>query len=153
MLVLEKCSHLGGTTGIAVGSLTAAGTRFQHAKGITDNPAEHDQDAGKFAAPEIESCNNESLRKWFLAEAAETIDWLEGLGLSFYGPSPEPPNRVPRMHNVVPSARAYIEALAATSRAAGSNILCQASVVELLKESDRITGVRAEVQGLSLIHI
>ena len=29
MLVLEKCSHLGGTTGIAVGSLTAAGTRFQ----------------------------------------------------------------------------------------------------------------------------
>ena len=147
MLVLEKCSHLGGTTGIAVGSLTAAGTRFQHAKGITDNPAEHDQDAGKFAAPEIESRNNESLRKWFLAEAAETIDWLEGLGLSFYGPSPEPPNRVPRMHNVVPSSRAYIEALAATSRAAGSNILCQASVVELLKESDRITGVRAEVQG------
>ena len=147
MLVLEKCAQLGGTTGIAVGSLTASGTRYQRAKGIADNPEEHDQDAGKFAAPEVESRNNVALRKWFLGHTAETIDWLEGLGLSFYGPSPEPPNRVPRMHNVVPSARAYIETLADATRAAGGTIRCNAEVVELLQENRRVTGVRAMIDG------
>jgi len=33
------------------------------------------------------------------------------MGLTFHGPSPEPPNRVPRMHNVVPNAKAYIATL------------------------------------------
>jgi fumarate reductase flavoprotein subunit len=110
VLVLEKQPQPGGTTGIAVGSFTAAGTRLQHQAGIDDRPADHAEDAARFATAEIESHNNADLRAWFLCEAAETLAWLESFGLSFVGPSPDA-QRVPRMHNVVPGAKAYIAAL------------------------------------------
>src|SRR5687767_15412183 len=58
VLLLEKQVHLGGTTGIAVGSFTAAGTRWQQARNIADTPDNHAEDAGKFANPEIEARNN-----------------------------------------------------------------------------------------------
>jgi hypothetical protein len=113
VLLLEKQPHLGGTTGLAVGSFTAAGTSWQQAAGIDDTPEAHAEDAAKFAAPAIEARNHVQLRRYFLQRAADTLHWLGTLGLSFYGPSPEPPNRVPRMHNVIPGAKAYIAALQA----------------------------------------
>ena len=111
VLLLEKRPQLGGTTGIAVGSFTASGTRHQKRESIEDNPWEHNEDAAKFARPEIEAAGDYKLREFFLTHAADTLDWLERMGLRFHGPSPEPPNRVPRMHNVVPNAKAYIGAL------------------------------------------
>src|SRR5262245_5209308 len=111
VLLVEKQPSLGGTTGIAVGSFTAAGTRWQKAQNAQDTSGDHAEDAGKFASPEIEARNNHSLRKFFIEHAAETLTWLESLGVEFIGPSPEPPNRVPRMHNAIPNAKAYIAAL------------------------------------------
>lgn len=61
-------------------------------------------DAGKFASGEIEARNNQALRRFFLEEAAATLEWLRGMGLTFQGPNQEPPNRVLCMHNVVPGA-------------------------------------------------
>ena len=55
VLLLEKRPDLGGTTGIAVGSFTASGTRWQASKGIRDRLEDHQEDAGKFATPEIEA--------------------------------------------------------------------------------------------------
>ena len=106
VLLLEKQAQLGGTTGIAVGSFTANRTRMQTAADIDDDPDEHNVDAGKFATEAIESRNNSSLRRFFLGHSADTLHWLMDMGLAFHGPSPEPPNRVPRMHNVVPGAKA-----------------------------------------------
>lgn len=111
VVVLEKQPRPGGTTGIAVGSFTANRTKFQQQGGVEDSLDDHVRDAGKFAAPAIEERNQDALRRHFLSEASKTLDWLTGMGLSFFGPSPEPPNRVPRMHNVVPNAKAYIAAL------------------------------------------
>ncbi len=148
--LFEKRPTLGGTTGIAVGSFTAAGTRMQQAQGIVDSPAAHAEDAAKFAAENIESRNNEPLRKFFLERAAETLAWLESLGLSFYGPSPEPPNRVPRMHNVVPGAKAYIAALQLKLLQQGGDIHTSAAVRSLLKENDRVSGVTVELSGQSV---
>jgi fumarate reductase flavoprotein subunit len=147
VLVLEKQPQPGGTTGIAVGSFTAAGTRLQRAAGIDDRPQEHAEDAAQFARPEIEAHNHAELRAWFLREAAATLDWLESLGLSFVGPSPEPPNRVPRMHNVVPGAKAYIAALQLALQRRGGSLVCGAAVTGLLREGERVVGVRAEVAG------
>jgi fumarate reductase flavoprotein subunit len=147
VLVLEKQPQLGGTTGIAVGTFTSSGTALQRQAGITDDPAAHAEDAGKFAAPEIEARNNAPLRNWFLTETATTFEWLRGLGLSFFGPSPEPPNRVPRMHNVVPCAKAYIAALQMEIVRLGGSIRCDAGVVGLIREGNRIHGVRARQQG------
>ena len=134
VLLLEKQPQLGGTTGIAVGSFTAASTRWQQARNIPDTPDNHADDAGKFASPEIEARNNSPLRAFFLGHAAETLDWLESLGVEFIGPSPEPPNRVPRMHNAVPNAKAYIAALQLELARRGGTILTNARVTDLLHE-------------------
>ena len=102
VLILEKQPQPGGTTAIAIGSFTASKTRLQQATGIEDDAQAHIEDAARFAPAEIESRNHAALRSYFLAQAAETLEWLESIGLSFVGPNPEPPNRVARMHNVVP---------------------------------------------------
>jgi len=125
----------------SVGSFTANGTAQQRAAGIVDDPLQHEEDAGKFAAPEIERCNNSALRTYFLSHAAETLHWLMDKGLTFYGPNPEPPNRVPRMHNVVPAAKAYIAVLEAELLQRGATIIRSAHVTKLIHSSGRITGV------------
>jgi fumarate reductase flavoprotein subunit len=146
VMVLEKEAALGGTTAIAVGSFTACQTELQRNVGIDDNVDEHAEDAGRFAPPRIEACNNDELRRWFLSQSAETLIWLQGIGLSFTGPSPEPPNRVPRMHNVVPGARAYVATLHERLQRLGGRVSCNARVVALTRsDSGRVTGVIAEV--------
>ncbi|MDP6354510.1 MAG: FAD-dependent oxidoreductase [Planctomycetota bacterium] len=147
VVLLEKQPQLGGTTGIAVGSFTANSTAFQTRAGIEDNPSDHAVDAGKFAAPEIEACNNGELRRFLLENASDTLDWLAGMGLSFHGPSPEPPNRVPRMHNVVPGAKAYIAALQSHLLRLGGTILCNADARELIQSEKGVTGVEALVDN------
>jgi len=146
VLVLEKQPQPGGTTGIAVGSFTAAETQMQRDSGIDDRAADHVVDAGKFAPTEIEARNNTELRQFFLGQAAETLEWLRGLGISFVGPSPEPPNRVPRMHNVVPGAKAYIATLQIDLQRRGVHLQCGAEVGELTRDqSGRIDGVRCTI--------
>ena len=147
VLVLEKQPQPGGTTGIAVGSFTAAGTSLQQQAAVEDDSASHVEDVAKFAPPEIEERNHQDLRRFFLAEAADTFEWIQELGLAFVGPSPEPPNRSPRMHNVVPNAKAYIAALQLALTRAGGTLVCSAAVESLLKTDGRVVGVRASVQG------
>lgn len=147
VLVLEKQPQLGGTTGMAIGSFTANGTRMQCEAGIDDNADDHETDAGLFAAPEIESACNNELRRYFLGQTAETLEWLRGMGLYFHGPNPEPPNRVPRMHNIVPNAKAYIAAFQSQILKYKGTIACEAPVVELLTDEGRVTGVVARIKG------
>ncbi|MBT7859621.1 MAG: FAD-dependent oxidoreductase [Gemmatimonadetes bacterium] len=146
-LLLERESELGGTTGIAVGSFTTNRTRLQQAAGVTDSLADHAQDAGQFAPAEIEARNNDELRQYFLSHSAETLEWLEEMGLRFHGPSPEPPNRVPRMHNVIPGARAYIGALQDRLQTCGGRVVCDADVVQILRDKQGVTGVVALIDG------
>ena len=147
VLLLEKQAELGGSTGIAVGSLTANRTRIQEKAGITDTLDAHAQDAGLFAPPQIEDRNNAELRRWFLSHSAETLHWLMDMGLQFYGPNPEPPNRLPRMHNVVPGAKAYIATLQIRLQRLGGKVLTSAPVVDLIREDGRVTGVAVQVEG------
>jgi succinate dehydrogenase/fumarate reductase flavoprotein subunit len=148
VLLLEKHAQLGGATGIAVGSLTANRTRIQAKAGVEDTLDDHAEDAGLFAPSDIEACNNADMRRWFLDHSADTLHWLMGMGLNFYGPNPEPPNRVPRMHNVVPGAKAYITALQARLLKLGGRVLTNAWVDDLILDSDRVRGVQAVVEGL-----
>lgn len=147
VLVLEKRPQPGGTTGIAVGSFTAAGTSLQRQAGVDDSAEMHAEDVSNFPPTELEARNAEAMRAFFLREAAVTFEWLRGLGLSFVGPSPEPPNRSPRMHNVVPGAKAYIAALQLGLQRRGATLLANASVDGLLRDGKRVVGVRAVVDG------
>lgn len=141
VLIVEKQPQPGGTTGIAIGSFTAAETSFQRRQQISDSVDDHVEDAGRFAAPEIEARNNAELRRFFLRETATTLQWLSELGLSFVGPSPEPPNRVPRMHNVVPGAKAYIAAFQIALQRLGVGMICDAEVSSLIRDKNRVVGV------------
>ena len=133
VVLLEKMPQLGGTTSIAVGSFTAACTSMQKAAGIDDDPEWHNEDIGKFA-PHLESKNDKALRGFFTQHAADTLRWLMDLGLEFHGPSPEPPNRVPRMHNVVPNAKAYIAVIHRKLLGLGVKILLDCRAERLFRD-------------------
>jgi succinate dehydrogenase/fumarate reductase flavoprotein subunit len=147
VLLVEKRPELGGSTGIAVGSFTASGTDHQRQQQIQDNPGDHNEDAGRFAAPDIEARGNRDLRGFFLSQAADTLRWLESFGLRFHGPSPEPPNRVPRMHNVVPNAKAYIAALQAQFLRLGGRIAVNATARQLIPEDRCVAGAVVDIDG------
>jgi len=147
VLVLEKQAEPGGSTAIAVGSFTASQTSIQKAAGITDGIADHLEDIGKFAPPELEARNNNELRTMLVREAPATLEWLMGLGLTFHGPTPEPPNRAPRMHNVVPGARAYVLTLQRHVLKHGGRILFNTPATKLLQEEGQVVGV--ESNGVS----
>jgi succinate dehydrogenase/fumarate reductase flavoprotein subunit len=147
VLLIEKQPQLGGSTGIAVGSFTTNQTLLQQKAGIADRLEDHVEDAGKFARVEIEARNNGALRRFHLAHSNDTLRWLMDMGLRFHGPSPEPPNRVPRMHNVVPNAKAYIATLQGQFLRRGGTIICNAPVKELVRCNGRVAGVIAEVNG------
>jgi len=147
VLLLEKQPRLGGSTGRAVGSFTASGTALQRRAGITDGPDDHQVDAGLFGPRGYEARNNAALRRYFFGRSSETLDWLSSMGLVFYGPSPEPPNRVPRMHNVVPNAKAYVATLQLRLLRLGGTVACDAPVEELVTESGRVAGVVARIDG------
>ena len=141
--LLEKNTQLGGTTGLAIGSFTAPCTSFQRAAGIEDSPEAHNEDIGKFA-PHLEQFNDGDLRLHFTQHSGETLEWLLGLGIEFYGPSPEPPNRVPRMHNIVPNAKAYVATMQKRALKQGVVIRTGRRADKLLvDDADSVTGVVA----------
>ena len=88
VVLLEKNPHLGGTTRLSVGSITATGTRFQKAKGIVDTPDEHFNDMSLFLSPELAAKENLELRRVLVDHVPETLEWLISIGLCFYGPMP-----------------------------------------------------------------
>lgn len=147
VLLLEKNSELGGTTGISVGSFTAAGTSLQRAAGIADDPGEHNEDIGKFR-PDLEPRNDFNRRRFLTENAGATFEWVRGMGLSFQGPSPEPPNRWPRMHNVIPNSKAYIAAFHRRCLQLGVTVRTGAIATTLLRDpGGRVAGVRFAWRG------
>lgn len=151
VILLEKNPHLGGTTRLSIGSITATGTRFQKAKGIHDTPDEHFDDMSLFLSPELAAKENLELRRVLVDHIPETLEWLISIGLSFYGPMPEPPHNKPRMHNVLPNSRAYAYYLEKECRRLGVDIRLQARAQRLVMEDGAVTGIVADAgQGPTL---
>ena len=84
VLQIEADSRVGGTLYWSSGQMSAAGTRQQAALGIDDSPEEHYQDAQRIAHGGIDPV----LGRLATANAAETLHWLQDLGLEL---SPETP--------------------------------------------------------------
>lgn len=141
VVVFEKQEQPGGTTGQAIGSLTAATSPEDVAAMI--------EDLGKFAAPELEAKNNHPLRALLCRESAKTKDWLTELGVDFRGPFQEPPHREKRQQCVTPGAKAFITTLQLALLRRRGQIICGASVESLLRYDDRVVGVRATIAGKS----
>jgi fumarate reductase flavoprotein subunit len=133
-ILLEKDAKLGGTTGLSVGSFSAACTRLQRRAGIIDGADDFRSDMEAFAG-DLVVRDNPDLRSMLAAEAGVTLSWLEDIGIVFAGPFPEPPNRVNRMHNVIPGSRTYVIKLARAAKRAGVMIELGVTVDRLVADS------------------
>lgn len=147
VIVLEKADAVGGTTGRSVGSIAATGTPHQIREGIKDSPADHFADMPLFAAKWGRRPDNEALRRLLTDNVPETLRWLMGMGVVFYGPLEEPPHRRPRMHNVLPTSRAYVHFLRKRALRVGVDIRLRTRAERFVVEDGRVTGVVCEAAG------
>lgn len=141
--VLEKCEKIGGSTGMSVGSFTAANTSYQYRAGVNDSIGLFIEDMKTANGPD-EARENTELRRVLAENAGPTVEWLSSIGVQFLGPTPEPPYEKPRMHNVLPNSKAYITALTRECRKRGVTIVTSARVERLLRNaSGGVIGARA----------
>ncbi|MDP6179185.1 MAG: FAD-dependent oxidoreductase [Desulfatiglandales bacterium] len=143
VIVAEKCNSLGGTTALSIGSITACGTTYQARRGIIDSQEAFFEDMGKYNA-ELDQYDIKELRWVLVREGGNTVEWLRDFGFEFLGPSPEPPHRVPRMHNVIPNAWSYPFLLQRAAGKKGVKFLLNASGRKLIQEDGRVSGAFLE---------
>jgi succinate dehydrogenase/fumarate reductase flavoprotein subunit len=144
VLLLEKNPAPGGSTAWAVGSISASATPHQIRRGIKDRPEDHLADMPLFAG-DLDARDNPDLRRILCDALPGTFRWLLDAGLRFHGPMPEPPHGRPRMHNVLPNARAYVARLGRRARRAGVVLRTGQRVERLVTGHGRVVGV--EVGG------
>lgn len=143
VVLLEKNPALGGSTALSVGSVTCSLTPHQIAAGIKDRPDHHWADMAGFNG-DLDPRDNPALRRVLAENLPGTFRWLMEHGVRFFGPMPEPPNRVARMHNILPNSRAFIYHLGRAARRAGVDIRLSTRVVELRREGGRVCEVACE---------
>ena len=141
--LLEKAPGLGGTTALSVGTIAATATRLQAAAGIDDGPESHFEDMPKFHGDRANR-DNPVLRRILVDAMPETMRFLTDLGLVFMKPVPEPPHRVPRLHQVLPHSGAFIHQLSRHCRREGISIRTSCAARRLLIENGRAVGMEIE---------
>lgn len=143
VIVLEKCTKPGGSTGMSVGSFTAANTAYQYRAGVNDSIDLFIEDM-KVANGADEERENKELRRVLAENAGTTLEWLSSIGVHFLGPTPEPPYEKPRMHNILPNSGAYISALLREARKREVTVVTDARVEKLLRNAaGEVIGARA----------
>lgn len=154
VMLLEKNPQLGGTTIRSVGSITATCTPLQRAKGVQDVPQAHFEDMALFADDRgFVDKDNLELRRLLVEHSPDTVQWLMDLGVVFFGTMPEPPHRLPRMHNVLPHSRSYVYHLKKRALELGVDIRFGAPVIRLRRSDERVTGVEVDTGGGQTRHI
>lgn len=146
VLLIEKNDKVGGTTALSVGSITATQTALQQKAGISDSSDAHFEDMGIIAG-ENAKLDNLELRRFLVDNVPETIAWLTRIGITFTGPIPEPPHRVPRLHLALPSSKTYIYYLSRACKRAGVEIWTSTALRNLTSENGRVTGAEVMRQG------
>ena len=146
VVLLEKNASLGGTTALSIGSITATRTPHQARLGIVDSPEEHLRDWALFNK-QVGRADNDELCKLLTDNVPDTLRWLDAAGVEFLGPLDEPPHEKPRMHNVLPSSRAYIYHLERFARRIGVRIATNARARRLIVENGVVASVEYEQNG------
>jgi fumarate reductase flavoprotein subunit len=130
---------VGGTSAFSVGSLTAAGTKWQRDAGITDTPAEHLQTLLAMCSFDGDAADLARYRTLLASccdAASAALETLASWGLTFAGPFLEPPHPKPRMHNVVASGAAMMTLLRMRLETAGIDVRELAPVHEIRRAGE-----------------
>ena len=84
VLLVEASSRLGGTLLLAMGQMSAAGTKVQQRKGIQDTPQEHFDDIIRISKDTVDR----ELVRLAVWNAADTFDWLMDNGFEMHAEHP-----------------------------------------------------------------
>ena len=143
VILIEKNPQIGGSTIWAVGTYTATATPHQIRRGIKDSPDLHFADLDLVNARVVDCGpeDNLGLRRLLVDNSTDTLQWLMRMGLVFYGPTPEPPHRHPRMVSVLPNAGAFGYFLERRARRMGVDIRCRHTLQSLVHDGTAVTGV------------
>lgn len=141
VLVIEGDALPSGSTALSAGLIPAAGSRWQAAAGIEDDPARFAADIQRKAAAE-----NDPRQVGLMAEAAAPVlEWLadaHGLAFSLVEDFDYPGHSRRRMHGLPDrSGRALVDALRSAAERAGVPIVCSARVDTLHADGARVRGV------------
>ena len=146
VILVEKDSRLGGTTGRSVGSISASNTPQQLRNGIRDSADDHFEDLRRFNAP-VGLPNNETLQRILVDNVTDTLRWLMSMGVEFFGPMKELPHRKPRMHNILPNSRAYTYHLERRARSLGVDVRTSTRARRFIVDAGRVVGVVCDGPG------
>lgn len=142
VVVVEKADFLRGSTGRSVGAIAASRTPDQKRLGISDSPELHFEDyrtlSGELAVQE-----SEELARLLVENVTESLAWLRGLGVEFFGPVEGAGHSVPRLHNALPGSRSYIHHLHKRARQLRVTILLSTTAEGLEQVGELVNHVRA----------
>lgn len=150
VLVIEKAAMPGGTLDRSTGQVSAAGTVFQQARGISDSPDAHYEDIMRING----GTSDPALTRLFVDHAGPTLNWLAANG---YTVAPEHPvtgdahdhYTVARYQWGTPGGWSIYQAMEPQLRraidAGRITLALNTSAIELIQEPDgAVTGVVAE---------
>ena len=141
VLVLERDPVPAGSTALSAGLIPAAGTRWQRAAGVADDPARFAADIQAKAQGE----NDPALVAALVAAAGPTLEWLadrHGLPFTLVDDFDYPGHSRRRMHGLPSRSGAeLVDRLRAACEGAGVDILC-AAPVDALYADTRVRGAR-----------
>lgn len=148
VLLVEKAPLLGGTLDRSGAQTTAAGTVFQKKLGIKDTWQDHYNDIMRITRNTAEPI----LTKLWTQNAANSLNWLAGLGLKLVDGSPttggHEPLLIRRAHHPVDRARQVfrlMEPLVKKAEAAGKlEVLLGTKAVDLIMDDGAVVGLVIE---------
>jgi succinate dehydrogenase/fumarate reductase flavoprotein subunit len=140
VVILEKADYLLGSTGRSVGAFAASGTRDQRRLSVADSPDRHFEDYRKMSG-DLAVGESEELVRLLVECAADSLAWLQGLGVEFYGPVEGVGHSVARLHTALPSSRSYIYHLHRRARRLGVTVLLSTAAETLEQSGDGVNRV------------
>lgn len=146
VILLEKMGVCGGNTTSATGGMNAAETTVQKALGISNTKNQFYEDTMKGGYNK----NDESLVRQMVEKAAETVDWLMGIGvdLSDVGKMAGSTNkRTHRPKGGAPVGAHMIPVLEEAAVKANVDLRKNSKVLDILKDGNRASGVVVETNG------
>lgn len=138
VLVAESEPIVGGSSRLSGGLMMGAGTRYQRALGIDDDPDRLFHDYMQLNRWNVDTV---AVRR-FIAEAGQAVEWVGDLGVEFYDQlvygGDEP---VPRVHVPIGRGQGVVDVLSAACRQAGVDIALGRRIDRLLVRDGAVAGV------------
>lgn len=146
VILLEKMAMLGGNTNYATAGINAAESKLQEKLGVEDSSELFYQDTLKGG----KNKNNPELLKTMTDNSGEIITWLVDRGADLTEVTYTGGQSVKRIHRPTGGKAVgpmIVAALSETAEKQGIDIRTESTVKELLKEGDRVVGVKVEHKG------